>query len=65
MILCAPALTAASIYMILSRIIHLAEGERHSPIRLKWLTWLFVCGDLLSLNIQGAGKKLPVQSCFQ
>ena len=55
MILCAPALTAASIYMILGRIIRLVDGAHHSPIPLKWLTWIFVIGDLLSLNIQGAG----------
>lgn len=56
MILCAPTLTAASIYMILGRIIRLVEGGRHSVIPLKWLTWLFIAGDLLSLNIQGAGR---------
>lgn len=55
LLLLAPALFAASIYMILGRIILLTDGERYSLIRRTWLTKLFVAGDLLSFGIQGAG----------
>jgi hypothetical protein len=48
-ILLAPALFAASIYMVLGRIIRSVRGERHSLIRVHWLTRAFVTGDVLSL----------------
>ncbi|KAF8851416.1 RTA1 domain protein [Acephala macrosclerotiorum] len=54
-LLVAPALFAASIYMELSRIILLADGEAHALIKKKWLTKIFVCGDVLSFCMQGAG----------
>lgn len=53
--LVAPALYAASIYMILGRIILLTEGEVHAVIRRKWLTKLFVAGDVVSFMMQGTG----------
>ncbi|OBT89316.1 hypothetical protein VE02_02567 [Pseudogymnoascus sp. 03VT05] len=55
LVLVAPALFAASIYMALSRIILLVDGESHALIKKKWLTKLFVCGDVASFLIQGAG----------
>ncbi|KAF5971562.1 RTM1-like protein [Fusarium bulbicola] len=54
LILIAPALFAASIYMILGRIILLTEGEHHSLIRRKWLTKIFVFGDVASFMLQNA-----------
>lgn len=57
-LLVAPALFAASIYMTLGRIIHLVDGERHSLVRAKWLTKIFVAGDVLSFCTQGAGAGL-------
>ncbi|KAH0431456.1 hypothetical protein CcaCcLH18_07072 [Colletotrichum camelliae] len=53
--LVAPALYAASIYMILGRIIMITQGEQHSIIRKKWLTKLFVFGDVISFILQAAG----------
>lgn len=50
------ALFAASIYIILGRIILLVDGERYSLVRQKWLTKLFVAGDVLSFLLQGAGE---------
>lgn len=41
--------------MVLGRIIALVDGERHSLIRLKWLTKLFVAGDCVSFLIQSMG----------
>ncbi|EEY21746.1 RTM1 [Verticillium alfalfae VaMs.102] len=55
LILIGPALMAASIYMILGRIILLTEGELYSPIRRRWLTKLFVGGDILALLAQSSG----------
>ncbi|KAH7370740.1 RTA1 like protein-domain-containing protein [Rhexocercosporidium sp. MPI-PUGE-AT-0058] len=55
LLLLAPAFFAASIYMILGRIIVLVDGEAHSPIRVRWLTKIFVGGDVLSFLAQSAG----------
>lgn len=54
-ILLAPALMAASIYMILGRIIELTSGEPYALIRRTWLTKIFVLGDVLSFVAQGIG----------
>jgi len=58
LLLVAPALFAASIYMELSRIIALADGESHVLIKKKWLTKLFVCGDVVSFLLQMGGMFL-------
>ncbi|KAF8245379.1 RTA1-domain-containing protein [Wilcoxina mikolae CBS 423.85] len=58
LLLVAPALLAASIYMILGRIIHLVDAEHHSPIPIKWLTKTFVTGDVLSFLMQSGGAGL-------
>ncbi|KNG48359.1 hypothetical protein TW65_04881 [Stemphylium lycopersici] len=55
LILIAPALFAASIYMMLGRIILVTDGEAHSVISKKWLTKIFVTGDVISFLMQGAG----------
>ncbi|KAF2712578.1 RTA1-domain-containing protein [Pleomassaria siparia CBS 279.74] len=55
-ILIAPALFAASIYIILGRIILLVHGERYSVIRQKHLTAAFVAGDVLSFHLQANGS---------
>lgn len=56
-ILLAPSLFAASIYMILGRIIRLVDGDSRSLIRATRLTKIFVLGDVLSFFIQSGGKK--------
>lgn len=55
-ILLAPALFAASIYMILGRIILLTDGEAKAIIKQRWLTKTFVCGDILCFLLQSGGK---------
>ncbi|KAG4254671.1 hypothetical protein BFJ72_g15195 [Fusarium proliferatum] len=55
LLLVSPSLFAASIYMILGRIIIVTDGESCSPIRRVWLTKVFVVGDVLSFVLQGAG----------
>lgn len=55
LILVAPALYAASIYMVLGRIIRLLDAEEYSIIRTKWLTKVFVIGDVFSFLVQSSG----------
>ena len=56
LLLVAPALFAATIYMELGRIIVLVDGEHHSIIKKRWLTKIFVCGDILSFLMQSGGR---------
>jgi hypothetical protein len=58
LILVAPSLLAASIYMELGRLMIVTGGEHLSPIRRTWLTKIFVVGDVISFFFQGAGKNL-------
>jgi hypothetical protein len=55
LILLGPALFAASIYMVLGRIILLTDGEAYSLIRRTWLTKIFVTSDVLSFLLQCGG----------
>lgn len=55
LLLLAPALYAASIYMILGRLVLLTGGEKYSIVRRTWLTKLFVGGDVLSFMMQSGG----------
>lgn len=67
MLLLAPAFFAASIYMILGRIIRLLNGASCSLVRPSWLTKIFVTGDVLSFFIQSGGKTvlLPPQKLLR
>lgn len=53
-----PVLFAATIYMILGRIIRAARGEECSLIRVSRLTKIFVWGDVVSFLVQGNGASL-------
>ncbi|KAL4953572.1 RTA1 like protein-domain-containing protein [Aspergillus filifer] len=55
LILLGPALFAASIYMILGRIIRVLNAESLSPVRPTWLTKIFVTGDVISFLVQSGG----------
>ncbi len=55
LILIAPALYAASIYMILGRLICALHAEQVSVIPVKWMTKVFVVGDVLSFLLQAGG----------
>lgn len=55
LLLIAPAVYAASIYMILGRLITTIEADHHSMIRPTWLTKIFVAGDVLSFLMQSTG----------
>jgi hypothetical protein len=41
--------------MLLGRIILALKAESHALLQKKWLTKLFVTGDVLSFLLQGAG----------
>ena len=56
LILVAPALFAATVYMELGRIIMLCDAGHHSLIKLTWLTKIFVAGDVLSFVMQALGE---------
>ena len=49
LILLAPILFAASIYMILGRLVRRTDSVEYSIIRVNWLTKIFVGGDILCL----------------
>ncbi|KIW17937.1 hypothetical protein PV08_05132 [Exophiala spinifera] len=55
LILVAPALFAASIYMILGRLIRALCAEHLSLMPVRWLTTIFVVGDVLSFTLQAGG----------
>jgi hypothetical protein len=55
LLLLGPALLAASIYMMLGRLIFLLDASHLSLIRTKWLTKVFVIGDVLSFLAQSGG----------
>ncbi|KAL9128335.1 MAG: hypothetical protein Q9217_002964 [Psora testacea] len=61
LLLLAPLLFAATIYMELGRIIGAVDGEKQCLIKLRWLTKLFVAGDVLSFLVQGSGGGIMSQ----
>ncbi|KFA74439.1 hypothetical protein S40288_08915 [Stachybotrys chartarum IBT 40288] len=65
LILLGPAFFAASIYMLLGRLICYLEAQDYSLIRTRWLTKLFLLGDILSIFGQGGGGGLLAASDSQ
>jgi len=55
LIVLSPILLAASVYMFLSRLITAADGQQYSPIRVKWMSKIFLLGDWACLQIQSSG----------
>ncbi|TVY85224.1 Protein RTA1 [Lachnellula suecica] len=55
LLLLAPALFAASIYMVLGRLVLLTNSESLAPIRSSRLTKIFVLGDVASFLVQSGG----------
>lgn len=58
MVLIAPSLFAASMYMELGRIIRLVGGEAYSIVRVSRLTKIFVIGDVIAFLAQAGGAAL-------
>ncbi|RAL08726.1 RTA1 domain-containing protein [Aspergillus homomorphus CBS 101889] len=55
LILLAPPLYAATLYMTLGRLVFYLDKESLSIVPTRWLTVIFVAGDIISFLIQGAG----------
>ncbi|KAK4863036.1 hypothetical protein LT330_010618 [Penicillium expansum] len=55
LILLAPPLYAASIYMVLGRLITHLRAESYSMVPLRWMTRIFVTGDAIAFLMQAAG----------
>jgi hypothetical protein len=62
LILVAPILFAASVYMILGRLILRTDSASHSIVRAKWVTKIFVTGDILCFFIQSGGAGMLVKA---
>ena len=56
LLLLGPVFYAASIYMILGRMIRLLDAEKHSLIKTTRMTKIFVLGDVISLLAQAIGE---------
>ncbi|KAI0880918.1 RTA1 like protein [Annulohypoxylon maeteangense] len=62
LLLLGPTLYAASIYMILGRLVVHLDADSYSLIKPKWLTKFFVLGDLISFFAQGGGGGILTQA---
>ncbi|KAJ6120884.1 hypothetical protein N7523_005164 [Penicillium sp. IBT 18751x] len=62
LILLAPPLYAASVYMVLGRLVTYLQAENSSLVPVKWMTKLFVAGDIFSFMLQSAGGGLMAGS---
>ncbi|KAM0227885.1 hypothetical protein ACHAPO_011174 [Fusarium lateritium] len=62
LILLAPILFAASIYMFLGRLIHASGYPSLSLIPVRWLSKIFVTGDIICFLVQGVGAGKLVDS---
>ena len=56
LILLAPALFAASVYMSLGRLIRSMKGEDRSFVHPSRMTKIFVVRDIVSFMVQGSGE---------
>ncbi|KAK9368155.1 RTA1 like protein-domain-containing protein [Lipomyces kononenkoae] len=64
-ILLAPVFYAASIYMVLGRVVRSVHGERFSIVRPSWMSKLFISCDLLALSVQGIGGGFTIHADTQ
>lgn len=63
-ILIAPSLFAASMYMLLGRLMQVAGGERHALIPRRFLTKVFVVGDVVAFLLQCGGGGIVAAAVF-
>ncbi|KAK0637995.1 Protein RTM1 [Lasiodiplodia hormozganensis] len=63
-ILIAPSLFAASMYMLLGRLMQVAGGERHALIPRRFLTKVFVVGDVVAFLLQCGGGGIVAAAIF-
>ncbi|KAJ5682665.1 hypothetical protein N7462_005830 [Penicillium macrosclerotiorum] len=62
LILLAPPLYAASVYMVLGRTVTYLAAEPLSLVPVRWMTKIFVAGDVFSFFLQSAGGGLMASS---
>lgn len=62
LLLLGPILFAASLYMTLSRLVRALDAAHCAIIPPRWLTRIFVFGDVFSFIIQASGAGLRVQA---
>ena len=55
LIVLAPAFFAATVYMLLGRVIRYLRSPHLSFVPIRWLTAIFVTGDVISFMVQGGG----------
>lgn len=60
LILCAPPLLAATVYMVLGRMIRAFDAEHLSSMRPKWLTFVFAMNDVICFCTQVGGAGVQV-----
>ncbi|KAK0197504.1 putative RTA1 domain protein [Armillaria mellea] len=65
LLLVAPALFAASIYVLLGRLMRKLRTARFSLIRINWLTRFFVAGDVLIFLLQAGGGGLQAVAKYR
>ncbi|GFF30135.1 protein RTM1 [Aspergillus lentulus] len=58
LILLAPPLYAASIYMVLGRLVTYLQAERLSLVSVRWMTKIFITGDVIAFCMQAAGGSI-------
>lgn len=63
LILLAPALYAASIYMVLGRLMIHLDAQKLSLVRVSWMTKIFVTGDVISFLMQCGGTTIHIYTC--
>ena len=61
-ILLGPALFAASVYMVLARIIRSVHAKKYSVLPLNWVTKTFVISDVVTFLIQASGSGMMVNT---
>ncbi|KAF2218571.1 RTA1 like protein-domain-containing protein [Elsinoe ampelina] len=62
LILLAPALLAASVYMVLARVIITVDGSSLSIVPVRRMTLIFVLGDVFSFLVQASGAGVMVMN---
>ena len=62
LIVLAPAFFSATVYMILGRVITFINAPQLSIVPHRWLTTIFVLGDVTSFLVQGSGAGLMSSS---
>ncbi|OAL56227.1 RTA1 like protein [Pyrenochaeta sp. DS3sAY3a] len=62
LILLAPILFAASVYMILGRLIRRTNSNEYAIVRSNWTTKIFVGGDILCFFVQGGGAGMLISA---